>query len=126
MDVSEGKKDVSALIWPVLTFNPMLLMLVELGSAHKLTTGKAIYHIQDPIEDIASDIGQYAVKQVPQASPVLSAIADEGGDTQFLAKQLDIKAKTPEQLEIEARAKKREERATKGRKTKREKRTYKP
>ena len=126
MDVSEGKKDASALIWPVFTFNPMLLMLVELGSAHKLTTGKAIYHIQDPIEDIASDIGQYAVKQVPQASPVLSAVADEGGDTQFVAKQLDIKAKTSEQLEIEDRAKKREERATKGRKTKREKGTYKP
>lgn len=126
MDVSEGKKDASALIWPVLTFNPMLLMLVELGSAHKLTTGKAIYHIQDSIEDIASDIGQYAVKQVPQAAPIMSATAEEEGDTKLLARQFDIKVKTEKEKEREARAKKYQERTKKGRDTKRAKGTYNP
>ena len=76
--------------------------------------------------DKASDVAGYAAGQIPQASPLMSAAAEEGGATKFLARQLDIKAKTPEQIAREERAKARQERVKKGRDTKREKGTYKP
>jgi hypothetical protein len=124
--VVAGKKDLSALLWPVFTFNPMLLMMLELPWAHKLSTGKPIYHPQDSLKDIASDIGTYLTKQVPQASAVMSATADEGGETQMLARQLDIKVKTPAQIEREKNAAKREITAKKGRDTKRKEGIYRP
>ena len=126
MEVAEGKRDASALIWPVFTFNPMLLSLGQLAVNKKIFTGKEIYHPDDGIGDIATDIGGYAIGQIPQAAPVMSATAEEGGATKLLARQLDIKAKTPEQLAREERAKKRQERVKKGRETKREKGTYRP
>jgi len=124
--VVAGKKDLSALIWPVFTFNPMLLMMLELPWAHKLSTGKPIYHPQDSLGDIAGDIGTYLAKQVPQSAALMSATADEGGETQMLARQLDIKVKTPAQLEREKKAAKREITAKKSRDTQRKKGTYKP
>ena len=126
MDVVSGKKDATALIWPVFTFNPVLLSLGQLFFNKKLFTGKEIYHPDDDLSDIMGDIGAYSVGQVPQAPPLLSATAEEGGATKLLARQLDIKAKTPEQIAREERAKKRQERVKKGRDTKREKGTYKP
>jgi hypothetical protein len=125
-DVAAGKKDASALIWPVFTFNPVLLSLGQLIFNKNLFTGKNIYHPDDAIEDIASDVGTYAAKQLPQAGPVMSAVTEESGETQFVAKQLDIKSKTQKQLDMEARAKKYQERSKKGRETKRAKGTYKP
>lgn len=126
MDVVSGKKDATALIWPVFTFNPVLLSLGQLFFNKKIFTGKEVYHPDDSIEDIMADVGTYAVGQVPQAPPLLSATAEEGGATKLLARQLDIKAKTPEQLAREERAKARQERVKKGRDTKREKGTYRP
>jgi hypothetical protein len=125
-DVAEGKKDASALIWPVLTFNPVLLSLGQLALNRNVFTGKNVYHPEDSFEDILGDVGAYATKQVPQAAPVMSAVSDEGGDTQFLAKQLDIKSKTNEQRAREQRAKQLEAKAKKGRDTKRSKGTYRP
>ena len=126
MDVSSGKKDASALIWPMFTFNPMLLTLGQLAINKKIFTGKEIYHPDDSIGDIASDVGSYAVGQVPQASPVISASTEEGGATKLVARQFDIKAKTEKDLEREARAKAYQQRTKKGRDTKRAKGTYKP
>ena len=126
MDMAAGKKDATALLWPVYTFNPMLLTIVQFFLNKKLFTGKDIYYPDDDIEDIASDIGSYAVHQIPQTAPVLSATADEEGSTKFLAKQLDIKAKTEEDIAREKRSEERRKRAKKGRDTKREKGTYKP
>jgi hypothetical protein len=126
VDIAAGKKDASALIWPVFTFNPVLLASGQLLSNKNLFTGKNIYHPDDAIEDIASDIGTYAAKQLPQVPPVMSAVSEEEGDTQFVARQLDIKSKTQKQLDMEARAKKYQERSKKGRDKKREKGTYKP
>jgi hypothetical protein len=126
MDVVTGKKDASALIWPVFTFNPVLLSLGQLAVNKKIFTGKEIYHPDDNLADIMGDVTGYAAGQIPQASPLMSAVAEEGGATKFLARQLDIKAKTPEQLAREERAKARQERVKKGRDTKREKGTYKP
>ena len=126
VDVAAGKKDASALIWPVFTFNPVLLSLGQLIFNKNLFTGKNIYHPDDAIEDIASDVGTYAAKQLPQTGPVMSAVTEEEGDTQFVARQLDIKSKTQKQLDMEARAKKYQERTKKGRDTKRSKETYKP
>jgi hypothetical protein len=126
MDVAEGKKDLSALIYPVFTFNPVLLSLGQFLVNKNMFTGKSVYHPNDSIEDILSDIGAYGVKQVPQASPILSATSEEGGDTQLLARQLDIKVKTPAQRAKEKRAKELEAKAKKSRDTKRAKGEYKP
>ena len=126
LDFTTGKKDASALIWPVFTFNPVALTLGQLGLNKKIFTGKEIYHPDDDFMDKASDVAGYAAGQIPQASPLMSAAAEEGGATKFLARQLDIKAKTPEQIAREERAKARQERVKKGRDTKREKGTYKP
>ena len=104
LDVYEGKKDLSALIWPVFTFNPVLLTLGQLIFNKKIFTGKNIYNIDDSAKDIFSDIGTYAVKQVPQAPPIMSATAEEGGDTKLLARQFDIKVKTEEEKKREERA----------------------
>ncbi|CAB4132777.1 hypothetical protein UFOVP251_5 [uncultured Caudovirales phage] len=125
-NVIEGKKDATALIWPVFTFNPVLLSLGQLLFNVNIFTKKELYHPDDDIEDILSDVGAYGVKQVPQAGPVMSATAEEGGDTQFIAKQLDIKVKTQKQLEQEERAKAYQKRTKKGRDTKRQKDIYKP
>jgi len=126
VDVYESKKDLSALIYPVFTFNPVLLTLGQLGFNKKLFTGKNIYNMDDSIENIAGDIGTYAVKQLPQAAPIMSATAEEEGDTKLLARQFDIKVKTEKEKEREARAKKYQERTKKGRDTKRAKGTYNP
>ena len=126
LDFTTGKKDASALIWPVFTFNPVALTLGQLGLNKKIFTGKEIYHPDDDFMDKASDVTGYAVGQVPQAPPLMSATTEEGGATKLLARQLDIKAKTPEQLAREERAKARQERVKKGRDTKRDKGTYKP
>jgi hypothetical protein len=126
LDVYEGKKDLSALIWPVFTFNPVLLSLGQLALNKKVFTGKEIYHPDDSLSDIAGDIGSYALKQVPQSSPILDATADEEGQSKLIARQLDIKAKTEKEKEREARAKKYQERTKKGRNTKRAKGTYNP
>jgi len=127
MDVYEGKKDVSALVWPVFTFNPVLLTLGQLAINKKIFTGKPIYHPDDEFEDIAGDVGEYAVKQVPQVSPVMSAVGEEeGGTTKLLARQFDIKAKTEKELAREKRAKELQAKAKKSRDTKRAKGTYNP
>jgi hypothetical protein len=124
--VVSGERDASALIWPIFSFNPALLMLLELGSGHKLTTGKPIYHPDDSVADISSDVGRYLVKQVPQAPGLMAAVDEEGGGSNLLAKQLDIKAKTDKQKEREARSELMRERQKKGRDTKRSRGTYEP
>jgi len=127
MDVGAGKKDASALIWPVFTFNPMLLTLAQLGFNKKIFTGKQIYHPEDDLRDKASDVGKYLVGQVPQASPVMSATSgEEGGTTKLIARQLDIKAKTEAEKAREKRAKELQARTKKSRDTKRERKEYIP
>jgi hypothetical protein len=121
-----GKKDATALIWPVFTFNPVLLSLGQLLFNVNIFNKKELFHPDDDIEDILSDVGIYTVKQIPQVPPVMSAVSEEGGETQFIAKQLDIKAKTEKQLEQEEKAKAYQARSKKNRDTKREKNIYKP
>ena len=124
--VLSGERDASALIWPVFTFNPMLLTLGQAAFNKNIFTGKPIYHPDDPAGDIASDIGSYAVKQIPQASSLMAAVQEDGGEGKFVAKQLDIKVKTEKQREAERTARKREAAAAKGRIKKREQGTYRP
>jgi hypothetical protein len=126
MDVVTGKKDASALIWPIFTFNPVALTVGQLAFNKKIFTGKEIYHPDDSLADIMGDVTGYAAGQIPQVPPILSATAEEEGATKLLARQLDIKSKTSEQIAREERAKKRQERVKKGRDTKREKGTYRP
>jgi hypothetical protein len=127
MDVGAGKKDASALIWPVFTFNPMLLTLAQLGFNKKIFTGKQIYHPEDDLREKATDIGKYVVGQVPQVPPVMSATSgEEGGAKKLLARQLDIKVKTEAEKAREKRAKELQARTKKSRDTKRERKEYIP
>ncbi|CAB4131909.1 hypothetical protein UFOVP135_13 [uncultured Caudovirales phage] len=126
VDVYESKKDFSALIYPVFTFNPVLLTLGQLGFNKKLFTGKNIYNMDDSIENIAGDIGTYAVKQLPQAAPIMSATAEEEGDTKLLARQFDIKVETEAEKKRKERALKIKEQKKKTRDKQRDKGTYTP
>ena len=124
--VIKGERDASALIWPVFTFNPMLLTLGQAAFNKNIFTGKQIYHPDDPAKDIAKDIGTYAAKQIPQVPLLMGVGQDEDTTGQLLAKQLDIKVRTEKQRAATEKAKEREKRAAKARLTKREKGTYKP
>ena len=124
--VIKAERDASALIWPVFTFNPMLLTLGQAAFNKNIFTGKQVYHPDDPAKDIAKDIGTYAVKQIPQAPLLMGVGQDEDTSGQLLAKQLDIKVRTERQRAATEKAKEREKRAAKARLTKREKGTYKP
>ena len=126
LDVYSGKKDASALVWPVFTFNPVLLTLGQLGLNKKIFSGKSVYHPDDDFATIMGDVGAYTAGQIPQVPPIMSATTEEEGGTKLLARQLDIKAKTSEQITREEKAKKRQERVKKGRDIKREKGTYRP
>ena len=96
-DVASGKKDMSALVWPVFTFNPMLLSLGQLAFNKEIFSGKPIYHPGDPAGKVAKDVGMYAAKQIPQASTGVRGMDETGGDLakQYLAKQIDIKTTSP-------------------------------
>jgi hypothetical protein len=120
-EVSQGKKDLSYMVYPVFTFNPMLLATIELGLNKNLFTGKPVYHPEDPAGAIASDVGQYAVKKVPQASALMSS-----GTEGWLARQVDVQYKSPEQLQAMKKAEKFRERNFLTRERQRRKETYKP
>jgi hypothetical protein len=124
LDVYSGKKDASALVWPVFTFNPVLLTLGQLGLNKKIFSGKSVYHPDDDFATIMGDVGMYTAGQIPQVPPVMSATADEGGESKLLAKQLDIKVKTEAEKKREERVKKYQETSKKTRDKKREKETY--
>ena len=122
--VVKGEKDLSALVYPIFTFNPMLLTLGQALYNKNLFSGKEIYHPQDPVGDQLTDAAKYFVKQVPQA-PGLMGVG--GGDSQattgYIAKQLDVKSMTDKQREAERTARKRAAAQAKGRATRREKGT---
>jgi hypothetical protein len=124
LDVYEGKKDASALIWPVFTANPVLLTLGQLGLNKKVFTGKSIYHPDDDFATIMGDVGAYTAGQIPQVPPILSATSEEEGDTKLLARQLDIKVKTEAEKQREERAKKYQQTSKENRDKQREKGTY--
>jgi len=124
LDVYSAKKDASALVWPVFTFNPVLLTLGQLGLNKKIFSGKNIYHPDDDFATIMGDVGMYTAGQIPQVPPIMSATADEGGESKLLARQLDIKVKTEAEKKREERVKKYQETSKKTRDKKREKETY--
>jgi len=103
-DVASGEKDLSALIWPVFTFNPALLALGQLAFNKQIFSGKPIYHPEDKGKDIAKDVGEYAAKQVPQLQTGMRAHGEsfwEGA----AAKQIDIKTQSPQVREQARKAK---------------------
>ena len=119
--VLAGKKDLSYMLFPVFTFNPMLLATMELALNKNLFTGKPIYHPEDPASDIASDVATYGAKKVPQASALMSS----GGEA-WAARQLDIKVQSEAQRRSAERAERMRQRNLKTRAKKRLEGTYKP
>jgi hypothetical protein len=75
----------------------MLLSLGQLAVNKEIFSGKPIYHPGDPLGKTASDVGKYALKQLPQASTGVRGMDESGGDVaqQYAAKQLDIRSSTP-------------------------------
>ena len=92
-EVTHGEKDNQALLAAVFTFNPALLMLVQLAINKQMYSGRQIYHNTDTLKQQAGDVGGYLAKQLPQAQSALRAGGDKGGGVgQFLAQQVDIKS----------------------------------
>lgn len=97
-EVSEGKKDVQTALAPVFTFNPVLLYAGQLALNRQVYSGKEVYHPNDSAEMILSDVGTYTLKTVPQYGPMQQAEESPEGLKKFVAKQMDIKAKTREEV----------------------------
>lgn len=93
-EVKEGKKDVQTAIAPVFTFNPVLLYGGQLALNRQVYSGKEVYHPNDSAEMIFSDVGNYTLKTIPQYGPMQQAEESPEGLKKFIAKQMDIKAKT--------------------------------
>jgi hypothetical protein len=111
----EGEKDLTALIWPLFTFNPAAALLGQVLINKKMFTGKEVYHPDDDFGEKLQDVGNFVIKQMPQGPGLMSAAQDSDEGKSFLAKQLDIKAPTPKTQSIIERAKKRQEIAHKSR-----------
>ena len=106
-DVLSGKKDLSALLWPVFTFNPVLLSGAQFLANKKVYTGQPIYYPDDPGSKQIDDVTRYAVGQVPVPGMILQAYGEGGGGVQqSLGRQLDIKSKSPAARAREERAQK--------------------
>jgi len=115
-----GEKDAFSITAGLFTFNPALLASVQLLINKELYSGQNIYHVQDKPKQIASDIGMYAAKQVPQVSTSLRVNSERGGGLpQFAAQQLDIKAPSQKQVDALKKRMHKEEVAAKERERKR-------
>jgi hypothetical protein len=112
--VATGDRDISYMLWPIFTFNPMLLSTLQLVWNRNLYTGKGIYRPDAPAVDIAQDLGKYTMQNLPQVSTALRAHESEGGVEQFLAKQIDIDAPSEKQMAMRKRAMKRRAASLKG------------
>ena len=93
-EVAHGDKDTQALLAPVFTFNPILLYTGQLVMNRQLYSGKEVFHPNDTAGQIATDIGKYTAKSIPQYGPMQQAGESPEGFKKTLAKQMDIKAKT--------------------------------
>lgn len=114
-EVATGKKDPQALAAPVLTWNPILLTMGQLGFNRELYSGKQIYHANDPARMITKDVGKYLAKSIPQYGPVSQGVENPEGARALLAKQFDIKGKSLEKIRRQERAAKYVERERKKR-----------
>ena len=123
--VATGDRDASALVWPIFTFNPVLLTLGQLVFNKNIFTGKPIYHPEDTPTEKAGDVGIYLAKSVPQIATGLKA-QSEGDMTSTVAKQFDVQTESDKQKKRIELSKKRREAQRKGRETKRAKGTYEP
>jgi hypothetical protein len=122
-DMAEGNKDLSALVWPVFTFNPILLGLGQLAVNKQMFSGKPVYHPEDPIGDIAGDVGKYLAKQVPQVQTGIRA-QEEDFMEGAVAKQFDIKVQSEAARERARKAKVMRDRNQKTRSKQRDKGSY--
>jgi hypothetical protein len=94
-EVANGTKEPQAVLSSVFTFNPALLAVAQLGVDRQLYNGQPIYHPTDSAEQIASDVGSYAAKQLPSVSTGIRAGGETGGGLeQIAAAQIDIKSPT--------------------------------
>lgn len=115
-EVATGSKDPQAVLAAIFTFNPALLGITQLIVNRQLHSGRPIYQPTDTAGQIASDVGEYAAKQIPQVSTALQTGGEKGGGfPQWAAKQIDVKAPTKQQVEQSNKFKRRAEIASKNR-----------
>lgn len=97
-EVSASKKDPYTLLSAVITFNPTLQAAFQLAANYELYNRRNIYNVEDDWDLIATDIGKYTLKTIPQAGETMRVTSEFGGGfKQWLAKQFDIKTKSFEQ-----------------------------
>jgi hypothetical protein len=94
MEVADGTKDPQAVLTSVLSFNPTLQALVELGLDRKAYSGMQIYNPQSAPDVIAKDVGKYIAEQNPLFGQAMKAEEDKAGPGEgwasALARQADI------------------------------------
>lgn len=101
-DISESKKDAFALFSALITFNPIAQSMAELAFDYELYNRRNIYNIEDDWDIIATDVGNYVLRRVPQISEGIRASSEFGGGwKQWMLKQFDIKTQTADQIDRE-------------------------
>jgi hypothetical protein len=97
-EISASKKDPYSLLSAVITFNPTLQALFQLAANYELYNRRNIYNVEDDWDLIATDVGKYTLKTIPQAGETMRVTSEFGGGfKQWLSKQFDIKTKSFEQ-----------------------------
>ena len=98
--IAKSEKDQYALLSALVTFNPVLQTMFELGANYQLYNRRNIYNPEDEGELIAGDLTQYLANRIPMASQYGQASNDYGGGlSELLFRQFDVKTKTADQLE---------------------------
>jgi hypothetical protein len=101
-DISESKKDAFALLSGLVTFNPIAQSMFELAANYELFNRRNIYNVEDDWDIIASDVGKYTLRRIPQITEGVRATSEFGGGwKQWMMNQFDIKTQTAEQRERE-------------------------
>ena len=101
-DISESKKDSFSLLSALVTFNPIAQSMFELAANYELYNRRNIYNVEDDWDIIATDVGNYVLRRVPQIGEGIRASSESGGGwKQWMMKQFDIKTQTADQIERE-------------------------
>lgn len=88
--VTDGTKDMKALMQNLLTVNPALMLAGEIAFNKTFYNDQPVYYADDPVGQIGLDIGKKVFSTIPQ----VSAIATSGDvDGKWFARQIDVKLK---------------------------------
>lgn len=93
--VVKGDKDPQAVVNAMVTINPVLASMVELGFNHKLYNGQPVYTLAGGPELMTKQIGEYMATRLPQVNNYQRATSDKGGGAGNWAAEQVLDAKLP-------------------------------